>query len=485
MPTKHPLFNFDYSYLSLPDGFYSLVNPTAAGPCEMVVMNVGWLKALGISFDQTTPLLGGLSGNVVPPGTTPFAQAYAGHQFGHFTMLGDGRAIVLGEHVTADLQRYDVQLKGSGPTPYSRNGDGRGTLKSMLREYLMSEAMHHLNIPTSRSLAVVKTGAPVYRETENEGAVLTRMMKSHIRIGTFEYASYFGTTDDLRALTDYTIHRLFPELEQDENPTLSLLEKVMNLQIDLVVNWMRVGFIHGVMNTDNVAISGETFDYGPCAFVNAYHPETVFSSIDAHGRYAFGNQASIIKWNLARLAEALLPLIHSEAEKALEMAQFAIEKFDGLWNERYYATMLNKMGVENSSTDDYGLVDAFLDLLRVHKLDYSNAFSALIREIDFADNPLFNPSLKPWLENWKDRISENTNGFQTAKRIMKETNPVFIPRNHLVEEALEAATKGNYSLFEKMLDILATPYEYKANYHDYLMPPESDFDQNYQTFCGT
>jgi uncharacterized protein YdiU (UPF0061 family) len=485
MNTNNKLFNLEFSYLTLPENFYSLIHPSPAGSSEMVLLNAGLLKALSIPSDNPARLLAVLSGNEVLQNTTPFAQAYAGHQFGHFTMLGDGRAILLGEHMAADAKRYDLQLKGSGQTPYSRSGDGRATLKSMLREYLMSEAMYHLKIPTSRSLAVVKTAWPVYRESKNLGAVLTRVMKSHIRIGTFEYASYFGTTEDLQALTDYSIQRLFPEMGQDENPALSLLKKVMDLQMGLVVNWMRVGFVHGVMNTDNVAISGETFDYGPCAFMNAYHPETVFSSIDAHGRYAFANQANVIKWNLARLAEALLPLLHSNAEKALDLAQQAIESFDALWHERYYASMLNKLGIENKTPEDYALVDEFLDLLKIHKIDYTSAFFALSGDLDSADNPLNNMVLKSWIDKWQARISKNTKGLHTAKDLIKENNPVFIPRNHLVEEALDAAVAGNLSLLEEMLSILARPYDYQANYEQYLAPPAADFDQDYQTFCGT
>lgn len=485
MHLNNKLFNFEFSYLALPDRFYSLVNPTSAGHSEMIWLNTGLLEALGLPSGQTAKLLTVLSGNEVPGNSTPFAQAYAGHQFGHFTMLGDGRAIILGEHLTADSKRYDVQLKGSGPTPYSRSGDGRGTLKSMLREYLMSEAMYSLKIPTSRSLAVVKTEWPVYRESANQGGVLTRIMKSHIRIGTFEYASYFGTPEDLRALTDYTIKRLFPEIAQNENPALSLLQKVMDLQMDLVVNWMRVGFIHGVMNTDNVAISGETFDYGPCSFMNAYHPDTVFSSIDAQGRYAFANQSGIIKWNLARLAEALLPLIHKDADKALVIAQQTIENFDGLWKEKYYTAMLNKLGIKNKTAEAHGLVDELLERMKVYKLDYTNTFSALSGDIDLADNLLNHSALKSWLEKWQACISKNSQSLDTAKSIMKEHNPVFIPRNHLVEEALDAAVEGDFSLFEKMLSILATPYDDQVDCARYRTPPESDFEAGYQTFCGT
>jgi serine/tyrosine/threonine adenylyltransferase len=478
-------FNFDNSYLSLPDKFFSIVNPSSASNPEMVLLNDDLLQQLQIISADKNLLTEVLSGNAVPNNTTPFAQAYAGHQFGHFTMLGDGRATLLGEHITTENKRFDVQLKGSGQTPYSRRGDGRATLKAMLREYLISEAMHYLHIPTSRSLAVIKTGSPVYRESVNEGAVLTRIMKSHIRVGTYEYARYFGTTDDLNALTNYTIKRLYPEIEHQEIPALSLLENVMRLQINLVAQWMRVGFIHGVMNTDNTSISGETFDYGPCAFMNTYHPETVFSSIDSGGRYAFGNQPKIIKWNITRLAETLLPLIHNDSATSIKLAQQAIDVFDLLWKEQYYETLLNKLGIENKKPEDYALVDELLQLMQTNQLDYTNTFSSLLLEIDFADNPIQKPELKPWFEKWKSRISENSSGFKTAKSIMQENNPVFIPRNHLVEEALNNAATGDFSLFNTLLNVLKTPYKYNENFHAYLLPPEPAFEKTYQTFCGT
>ena len=478
-------FNFDNSYLSLPDKFFSIVNPTPVAKPEMVLLNDDLLQQLQIVSADKTLLAEIFAGNVIPNNTTPFAQAYAGHQFGHFTMLGDGRATLLGEHITKENKRFDVQLKGSGQTPYSRRGDGRATLKAMLREYLIREAMYHLNIATSRSLAVVKTGEPVYRETINEGAVLTRIMKSHIRVGTFEYARNFGTTNDLNALTNYTIKRLYPEIEHHEIPALSLLEGVMRLQINLVAKWMRVGFIHGVMNTDNTSVSGETFDYGPCAFMNTYHAETVFSSIDSGGRYAFGNQPRIIKWNLTRLAEALLPLIHSDAETSIKLAQQAIDVFDLLWKEKYYETMLNKLGIEIKKPEDHALIDELLQLMQTHQLDYTNTFSALSLEIDFVNNPIQKPELKPWFEKWKSRISANNNGFQTAKSIMQENNPVFIPRNHFVEEALNKSVAGDFNLFNTLLNVLRKPYKYNENFHAYLLPPETAFEETYQTFCGT
>jgi uncharacterized protein YdiU (UPF0061 family) len=483
--SNNNIFHFNNSYLSLPNIFFSIVKPTPVVNPEVILLNNELLQALKIPSANQVDLVSILAGNTIPQNTSPFAQAYAGHQFGHFTKLGDGRAVILGEHVTNDNSRFDIQLKGSGQTPYSRKGDGRATLKSMLREYLISEAMNNLNIATSRSLAVVKTGEPVYRETVSEGAVLTRIMKSHIRVGTFEYARYYGSVDDLKSLANYTIKRLFPEIEHHEIPALNLLESVMRLQINLVAQWMRVGFIHGVMNTDNTSISGETFDYGPCAFMNTYHPETVFSSIDSGGRYAFGNQHRIIKWNLTRLAETLLPLIHSDAETSIKLAQQAIDVFDLLWKEKYYETMLNKLGIENKKPEDHALVDELLLLMQTHKLDYTNTFSALQFEIDFEENPLLKAELKLWLQKWKNRVSENNSGFQTAKSIMQENNPVFIPRNHLVEEALNNATQGNFTLFIKLLNIFKTPYNYNENYHAFLMPPNTAFEKNYQTFCGT
>jgi len=479
------MFNFDNSYISLPDKFYSRVHPSPVAKPELVLLNKELLKVLTIHSNNSEEFIAELSGNKIPRNSIPFSQAYAGHQFGHFTVLGDGRAIILGEHITADNKRYDIQLKGCGQTPYSRRGDGRATLKAMLREYLISEAMHYLNIPTSRSLAVVKTADPVFRETANVGAVLTRVMKSHIRIGTFEFARYFGTLDDLKELTHYTLKRLYPDVEHGKIPALRLLEEVMRLQIDIVAQWMRVGFIHGVMNTDNTSISGETFDYGPCAFMNIYNPQTVFSSIDTNGRYAFGNQPGIIKWNISRLAEALLPLIHLDTETSIKLAQKTIDAFDILWNEKYYLTMLNKLGIENKKFEDNTLVDELLELMRTHRLDYTNTFSALSLEIDFENNPIHDPALKNWLEKWKDRISVNNYGFQKAKSIMKENNPVFIPRNHSTEAALNEAVAGNYSLFDALLNVLKTPYGYNESYHSYLQSSGLEFEKNYQTFCGT
>jgi serine/tyrosine/threonine adenylyltransferase len=474
---KKKIFNLEFSYVSLPDTFYSFVKPEPVTKPEMVLLNHPVCRELNISLQDPEAIMAGLLANDTDTAATSFAQAYSGHQFGYFTNLGDGRALVKGEQVTTDGKRFDIQLKGSGRTPYSRRGDGKATLKSMLREYLISEAMHYLKIPTSRSLAVIKTGEPVFRESRQEGAILARVMKSHIRVGTFEYAAQFGADGDLNALTHYTIKRLYPEIEKDENPALSLLTKVMKLQIDLIASWMRVGFIHGVMNTDNCSISAETFDYGPCSFLNYYHPHTVFSSIDSYGRYAFGNQSAIIKWNIAKFAEALLPIIHPDINRAVPL--------DILWKETYYETMLGKLGVEDKKPESYSLVDELLQLMKTFHLDYTNTFLALAKEIDFETSPVNRSEIKPWLHKWQKTIANNSNGFTTAQLLMKEANPVFIPRNHVVEEALGEAVEGDLTLFEKLLGVVTTPYQSRENHHSYMMPPDAAFETAYQTFCGT
>ncbi len=482
MPINHP-FDFEYSYLSLPDTFYSLVKPASFPSPEIFLLNDTLCEELNLPKDQKHGIasLFDEKGN---ENLTSFAQAYSGHQFGYFTNLGDGRAIILGEHVNQHKQRFDIQLKGGGRTQYSRGGDGKATLRAMLREYLISEAMHGLHIPTSRSLAVIKTGEPVYREMMEEGAAILRVMKSHIRVGTFEYAAHFGTTDDIKALTTYTIKRLYPEIEQDENPVISLLNQVMVSQIELVANWLRVGFIHGVMNTDNTSLSAETFDYGPCAFMNAYHPDTVFSSIDANGRYAFGNQPHIIKWNMARFAETLLPMIHPDKEKSLQLAQSALEAFDEIWREKYYSIMLKKLGFASSKPSLYLLVDELLDVMKTMKTDYTNTFWALSEDINLENSPIHSSDFKPWIEKWKDAVDHSW-GMQHAKQLMKTQNPAFIPRNHLVEQALDEAIDGNLIPFERLLGVLSQPYQYQNNLAEFMKPSNSDFEMSYQTFCGT
>jgi uncharacterized protein YdiU (UPF0061 family) len=341
------IFNFNNSYQSLGESFFEWVKPTPVQSPGLLLFNQLLANELGLPVDLSESTASELeqifSGNQLAEGSEPMAQAYAGHQFGYFTMLGDGRAILLGEHITPSLQRFDIQLKGSGPTPYSRRGDGRATLKAMLREYLISESMHGLGIPTSRSLAIVKSGEKVYREEIQDGAILTRIMQSHIRVGSFEYVNHYLTKEDLKAYTNYTLARHYP-LAAVENPALSLLKEVLIQQVHLIVHWMRVGFIHGVMNTDNMSIAGETFDYGPCAFMNGYDPAKVFSSIDTNGRYAFANQPGIAHWNLSCLANALLPIIHDNQEEAVELAKEVLNLFPDLYTQAYTAMMGAKIG---------------------------------------------------------------------------------------------------------------------------------------------
>lgn len=480
----HSPFSFDNTYVLLPEKFYSKLKPAVVPQPKVLLFNKALSANLGLDFSDKEGITQVLSGNLLPEGTEPFAQAYAGHQFGHFTMLGDGRAIHLGEQVSPSGAHFDVQLKGSGRTPYSRGGDGKATLKAMLREYFMSEALHHLGIPTSRSLAVVTTGETVYRETPQQGAVLTRIMSSHIRVGTFEFARYYGSKDDLQELTTYTIKRHFPELEESKNPALALLEKVMHVQTKLIVEWMRVGFIHGVMNTDNTSVCGETFDYGPCAFMNAYNPDTVFSSIDTQGRYAFGNQPKILKWNLAKFAEALLPIIHKDEDTAVKLAVDVINTFDRNYYDKWYTMMFAKIGISNAEETDFPLLHELIDSMQQHKADYTNTFLSLSRDEYLTKDKVFNQELDVWKKKWKERLQKNGHDLEEAKALMQQNNPVIIPRNVFVEKALNAAENGDLAQFNTLLKILETPYTYKEEMKGFLFT-DPEFDGNYQTFCGT
>jgi serine/tyrosine/threonine adenylyltransferase len=481
---KNSPFHFDYSYLSLPEMFYSLVKPELFPKPELFLLNKRLCNQLNISTESDSDLMECLLVRASDDDIQSFAQAYAGYQFGHFTMLGDGRAIVIGEHISDDMHRFDVQLKGSGRTPYSRGGDGKATLRAMLREYLISEAMHHLNIPTSRSLAVIKTGQTIYREAVHEGAAVVRVMKSHIRVGTFEFAARFGSFNDIKSLAEYTAKRLYPEILDDDNIGVSLLRKVMEKQIDLVAQWMRVGFIHGVMNTDNTSVSGETFDYGPCAFMNAYHPNTVYSSIDQNGRYAYGNQPRIIKWNIARFAEALMPVLHENQEKSLELAQSTIDSFDAQWVKKYYETMLKKIGILSNDSKYYTLVDELLDIMTKHKMDFTQTFRNLTKVLETDDIDMKYPDFALWIQKWKEVMDQIT-GRKAALECMGMSNPYIIPRNHIVENALDEAVRGNVSIFEKLMQALSNPYEMPENAYEYMAPSTLDFERKYQTFCGT
>jgi uncharacterized protein YdiU (UPF0061 family) len=425
------------------------------------------------------------AGNLLPPGADPIAQAYAGHQFGHFTRLGDGRAILLGEQITPDGRRFDLQLKGPGPTPYSRRGDGRAALGPMLREYLISEAMHALGIPTTRSLAVAATGEPVYRESTLPGAVLTRVAASHLRVGTFEWAAALEKPDLLRALADYTIDRHYPGIAGSPEPYLELLRSMQDRQISLINQWLMVGFIHGVMNTDNMALSGETIDYGPCAFMEAYNPATVFSSIDAQGRYAYGNQPSIAQWNLARLAEALLPLFHAEQEPAVERANAVLGEFPQRFQQRWLSAMRAKLGLFNEEPDDPSLIKEWLEWMGSVGADFTNAFRDLGTALPPQHPHLTNAEFRSWLERWQTRIRRQELPFEAAQARMQTLNPAVIPRNHKVEEALAAASiHGDLAPFQRLLSILQTPFDSRVEGDGYCQPAPAEAPP-YRTFCGT
>ena len=447
-------WNFDNSYSRLSDTFKENIEPVPVKNPEIVIFNSALAKELNLDFTKINKneLSNLFSGNVLPNGSHSIAQAYAGHQFGHFTMLGDGRAILIGEHLTTNKKRYDIQFKGSGKTSFSRNGDGRAALGPMLREYIISEAMHNLNIPTTRSLAVVKTGEKIFRDTPLQGAILTRVASSHIRVGTFQYVAAREKKDELEILFNYVIQRHYTELKDSKNKAVDLLNIVMDRQIDLVVNWMRVGFIHGVMNTDNMSISGETIDYGPCAFMDSYNLGTCFSSIDHMGRYAYGNQPAITKWNLARFAECLLTLINPKKDDALKMATELIDKFDKIYEEKWFNMMKSKLGLIGDDKEDNLIIFELLEIMKKQELDYTNTFLFLMdREID--DKKSFqNEEFDNWKIKWLKRLTKD------SKNLMELNNPVIIPRNHNVENVLKSAENNDLTPFNDLLQALKNPY---------------------------
>lgn len=480
-------WNFDNSYARLPQSFFSSLTPNPVRSPKLVLLNRTLATDLGLIAEELHGEQGVavLAGNRTPDGASPLAQAYAGHQFGHFTMLGDGRALLIGEQITPSGERFDIQLKGSGRTPYSRGGDGRAALGPMLREYIISEAMHALGIPTTRSLAVVTTGESIIRETYLPGAILTRVAASHIRVGTFQYAAGRGAVADLRTLADYTLHRHFPEIEATPNRHLLLLKEVIKRQASLVAKWQLVGFIHGVMNTDNMAISGESIDYGPCAFMDTYDPATVFSSIDRQGRYAYGNQPPIAAWNLARFAETLLPLLHEDQAQAVELAQEAISAFPELYQGHWVAGMRAKLGLFNEETEDETLIADLLHMMRLHHADYTNTFRALTFGRP-EDTALFGtPESAQWYYWWQARLGRQQESKTAAHQLMRDANPAVIPRNHRVEEALDAAVQHeDLSVMERLLDALSRPYAHAPEQADYCTVPAGT-TRPYRTFCGT
>ena len=475
-------WHFDNTYSKLSSTFKEDIKPTPVHDPELVILNEKLAEDLKLDFSKINKkeLAKLFSGNSLPDGSNTIAQAYAGHQFGRFTMLGDGRAILLGEKKDLNNKLYDIQLKGAGKTSFSRAGDGRATLSSMLREYLISESMHFLKIPTTRSLAVIDTGEKVYRETVNNGGILTRISSSHIRVGTFEYAKHFCSKEDFHNFTNYVIKRHYPNILDNESPYLELLKLVMKKQIDLVIDWIRVGFIHGVMNTDNMSISGETIDYGPCAFLNTYDPKTVFSSIDHYGRYAFENQHKIAYWNLSVFAGTILQFIDSDQNKAIDLAQNILDQFPTQYTNKWYKMMYNKLGIINPKDEDKVLISDLLKLMELKKADYTNTFAALTMN-SYSKNSLFKSSeFKSWKKKWKERVKNNENSLS----IMKENNPIYIPRNHLVESALKSTINGNKEEFDKLIDMMSNTYNYNVKY-DTLQTVPKNFDQSYKTFCGT
>ena len=477
-------WHFDNTYSKLSNTFKEEVKPTPVHNPELVVLNDQLAKDLNLDFSkiEKKDLSQIFSGNTLPKGSTTIAQAYAGHQFGHFTMLGDGRAVLLGEHLVNNTNRYDVQFKGSGRTSFSRSGDGRAVLGPMLREYIISEAIHALKIPTTRSLAVVKTGEKVVRENLLPGAILTRVASSHIRVGTFQYIAPKQNIDDLNTLVDYTINRHYPEIQSSKNKALDLLNLVMERQCELVVNWMRVGFIHGVMNTDNMAISGETIDYGPCAFMDHYNPKTVFSSIDKFGRYSFSNQPPITKWNLSRFAECLIPLIDNNEDKAIQLATETIDNFQNIYEKKWLNMMRDKLGLFGEHKDDKKLINDLLNWMEKNKADYTNTFCYLMN-IKISNNNLYNDKdFINWSNVWKKRISINDSSKEKTLELMKKSNPIIIPRNHKVEEALKAANEDDLEVMNRLLSKLDNLYIEQKGIDDYQSPSS---DESYQTFCGT
>ena len=475
-------WNLQSSYTQISDKLFSELKPDAVTNPSTVIVNNELAEKLGLNLKGISEedLSNLFSGNSLPHGSKPFAQAYAGHQFGQFTILGDGRAHIVGEQVTPDGEIFDIQYKGSGRTPYSRGGDGKAALGPMLREYLISEAMYYLGIPTTRSLAVVETGEKVYREVPLKGSILTRVASSHIRIGTFQFLAAHKDYEGMKSLLDFSIKRHFSNLKFSENLAIEFIKAVMQKQINLIVEWMRVGFIHGVMNTDNSTISGETIDYGPCAFMDHYDANTVFSSIDTQGRYSFANQPSIIQWNLVRLAECLLPLIDKDEKRSVDIAQNLINTFSSLFKDKWLQMMKKKLGIKDQSEDDEELINNLIKWMQQKKPDFTNTFCNLMN-YDHADDEEFeDDEFNNWKREWKKGVES-----KEYLDVMISCNPTLIPRNYLVEEALsEAETDGKFDKFNELNEIISSPYQLKKVNIKYLETP-SKTNIPYKTFCGT
>lgn len=492
---KLPIIPFDNTYIRLPERFYECITPTPVKLPKLVRFNSQLAQELTINTDGVgaEELAAIFSGNQILPGSEPIAQAYAGHQFGHFVpQLGDGRAILLGEVIGRDGKRRDIQLKGSGRTRFSRQGDGRAALGPVMREYILSEAMHCLGIPTTRSLAMVTTGEEVMRETALPGAILTRVAASHIRVGTFEYFAARQDKEALKILADYVMDRHYPALQNQPRPYFEMMKAILRAKAELVVHWMRVGFIHGVMNTDNTSVSGETIDFGPCAFMDDYDPNTVFSSIDHHGRYAFGNQAVIAAQNMSSLTSCLLFLFHENPAEAMEMAQQAANYFETVFQNAWSQAACQKIGLLQTEEEDLSLILDYLELMQKNKVDHTLAFRYLSAAAGETKPPtelfaVFNQSqgLEPWLARWNARILRQGRNAQEIAQAMNAVNPAFVPRNHRVEQAIQAATqKNDFTLMDRLIHVLARPYDDQSHEIDLMQPPKPE-ERVAQTFCGT
>ena len=480
-------WRLEQSYTELPHVFYKDATPAQVSEPRLIVFNRALATMLGLDPDALESPEGAaiFAGNALPPGARPIAQAYAGHQFGYFTVLGDGRAILLGEQIAPSGDRFDIQLKGAGRTRYSRRGDGRAALEPMLREYIISEAMYALGIPTTRSLAVATTGEPVYRDSMLPGAVLTRVAASHLRVGTMEWASAASAKSEgaaTRALADYTLRRHYPELADVPEPYIALFDAIVSRQAALIARWQLVGFIHGVMNTDNMALSGETIDYGPCAFMDAYDPATVFSSIDHGGRYAYGNQPAIAQWNLARLAETMLPLFDADPDRAVERARASLDRYPALFEQHWIDGMRAKLGLFTREAEDVALINDLLAWMQRSSADFTNTFRSLTAG-RLADGASSDADLAAWHGRWQARRARQPQSAAEADALMRRHNPAFIPRNHKVEEALAAAGRGDLSVMARLLDALAAPYDHGRDLPEFSEPGPRQ--PGYRTFCGT
>jgi uncharacterized protein YdiU (UPF0061 family) len=484
---------FDNTYARLPTRFCARIEPTPVARPRLIKLNRRLAVTLGLDPDDLASPEGVevLAGNRVPEGAEPLAMAYAGHQFGHFVpQLGDGRALLLGEVVDRDGVRRDIHLKGSGRTPFSRGGDGRAALGPVLREYIVSEAMAALGIPTTRALAAVATGESVFRETELPGAVLTRVASSHVRVGTFQYFAARGDAEAVRHLADYVLARNYPELLDTEQPYLALLEGIVARQAELVAQWLLVGFIHGVMNTDNMSVAGETIDYGPCAFMDAYGPGTVFSSIDSFGRYAYVNQPTIAHWNLTRLAETFLPILSDDSRKAREAAEAALGGFAPRFEAAFHSGLQRKIGLFAEREQDVTLIRDLLDGMAQNGADFTLAFRRLADAAEGRDEPVRSLFIDPttfdaWAGRWRERLKEEPEYADSRRTAMQSVNPAFIPRNHQVEAAIVAAVQqSDFDPFEQLLTVLEKPYEDQPTFARYAETPEPH-ERVLQTFCGT